>query len=452
MKLANYLSIAVVALSVSTNATAQPVPVEQIVAAVRDLCQSPNGNGKVTEFKVGASGDAKVKIKLADGKLGGEVAFSRTEWEGVRKVLTEQQAAENANYRECVKTLTPTFMEKLAPKQTGKTIGQVYFEPERFQRNVEPTGDAQMDSLLRQTRAAASGPLSFPSYPFRMSFMGLIGEPEFDELKLSYKSKEQSGRLIVEPNLPYLENVLAGKEIIGFSYTYDPFVWGFPNFSVKTVNNSDQSVFLSRITVRVKTARVIDTPIPIFAEKWNRVGRLVVENHGYGPFLSPRIQAKVLAENEAADAKIDAFTIDWTPTQEGSAIDVDVQSVVPDELRESPVVAVVGIFFYRDSAGKNYRVPFRTRVSLLKPPPGAPMPPSAQYEILLDADRQNYEVSTNISQVLKPREFDNFLLRIASTKHAQYEVEIVVTGLGGEIVARRRLNLTVFKPISGPRV
>lgn len=452
MRLANHLSITAFVMSFLTNAIAQPVPVEQIVAVVRDLCQSPNGSGKVTELKVGASGDAKVKFKLADGKLGGEVAFSRTEWEGVRKVLTEQQAAENANYRECVKTLTPTFMEKLAPKQTGKTIGQVYFQSEPFQRSVEPTGDAEMDSIIRQTRARASGPLSFPSYPFIMSFMGLIGEPEFDELKLSYTSKEESGRLIVEPHLPYLENVLSGKEVVGFGYFYDPFVWGFPNFSIKTVNNSDQSVFLSRVTVRVKTVRIITTPIPIFAENWNRVGRLVVENHGYGQFLSPRIKAKVLAENEAADAKLDSLTIDWAPSQKDSAIDVDVQSAIPDELKKAPVVAVVGLFFYRDSDGKDYQVPFRTRVSLREPPPAAPMPPSAQYEILLDADKQNYEVSTNVSQVLKPREFDNFLLRIASTKYAQYDAEIIVTGLSGEIVARRRLILTVFKPKSGSPV
>lgn len=88
---------------------------EQVTLNVKEVCQAPSDSGKYWDVKLEGGGDAKVKLKLADMGVSGQAEFSKGEWQGVQRVLQEQQAYDSANYRECVKKLTPLFLEKFVP-------------------------------------------------------------------------------------------------------------------------------------------------------------------------------------------------------------------------------------------------------------------------------------------------------------------------------------------------
>jgi hypothetical protein len=81
---------------------------------VKDLCLSPSERGKYWEVQVQGEGNSTINIVKILGKAGvaGELKFNKREWQGVQQVLREQQAAENADYRQCAKQLTPLFLQK----------------------------------------------------------------------------------------------------------------------------------------------------------------------------------------------------------------------------------------------------------------------------------------------------------------------------------------------------
>ncbi len=91
----------------STAATPRGASMTEITAAVRDLC---SGKGSYSKFSVkgtGSLGASKAVTLVVDGKIAGEVTFSKEEWDGVRDV-------QGQSYSICVEKLTPTFIEKFA--------------------------------------------------------------------------------------------------------------------------------------------------------------------------------------------------------------------------------------------------------------------------------------------------------------------------------------------------
>lgn len=95
-----------------------------ITEAVSAVCLNPGDAGKFWEVKATGSGQAKLLVlkKLVDAGIDAKLEFTSGEYEGVQRVLAEQQDKENANYRDCVRDLTPRFLDKLPdlPEKAGK--------------------------------------------------------------------------------------------------------------------------------------------------------------------------------------------------------------------------------------------------------------------------------------------------------------------------------------------
>lgn len=83
--------------------------VEILTKSLKDVCMSPDQSGKI--FEVKGEGSAGVEIKFIDTEIKG--VLNQGEWEGVQKVLKEQQHSENSDYRKCVKDMLPTFTKLL---------------------------------------------------------------------------------------------------------------------------------------------------------------------------------------------------------------------------------------------------------------------------------------------------------------------------------------------------
>ncbi|MGH7392565.1 MAG: hypothetical protein ACREM3_24370 [Candidatus Rokuibacteriota bacterium] len=84
-----------------------------VVDSVRASCLEPGKSGNHWQVKGSGKGEAKVPIKVFVVGLGADVEFTREEWDGVQRVLKEDQAKDNARYRDCVEKLTPLFLQKI---------------------------------------------------------------------------------------------------------------------------------------------------------------------------------------------------------------------------------------------------------------------------------------------------------------------------------------------------
>lgn len=89
---------------------------KQVVDSVRNVCHAPGEQGKYWEVEATGKGDVNLKLlkKLPGAGVEGKVRFSKGEWEGVQRVLKEQQASDNADYRQCARALTPLFMKHIS--------------------------------------------------------------------------------------------------------------------------------------------------------------------------------------------------------------------------------------------------------------------------------------------------------------------------------------------------
>ena len=84
---------------------------------VQELCAAPPAERSAhlrVEGEAGVSADVRVELMgLVGGK--GSASLTQEEWEGVQRVLPEDQSKDNARYRQCVERLTPLFLQKLGP-------------------------------------------------------------------------------------------------------------------------------------------------------------------------------------------------------------------------------------------------------------------------------------------------------------------------------------------------
>ena len=92
---------------------------ENITRSIHTLCQPTSDKGKYFDSRIKANGEAEVTLKVfgLSGKVD-EAALSKGEWDGIQQVIKEQQGDDNKNYRECVRHLTPIFMDKFMQQRT----------------------------------------------------------------------------------------------------------------------------------------------------------------------------------------------------------------------------------------------------------------------------------------------------------------------------------------------
>lgn len=81
---------------------------------VKNACNAPAQAGSEWSISTAADGNVNLTLKrFPSAGINGKVAFSKSEWEGVRRVLQEQQLHENKRRSDCFKDLYKVFLEKL---------------------------------------------------------------------------------------------------------------------------------------------------------------------------------------------------------------------------------------------------------------------------------------------------------------------------------------------------
>ena len=102
-----------------------------LVEAIERLCGAPKKESS-TFYTTKLNGKASIDVKII-GLADGEASFSKKEWNGVQRVLQQEQLKDNKSYRSCSLSLTPLFIEGMKKKEKAKQLAK-----EKAKRNSKP--------------------------------------------------------------------------------------------------------------------------------------------------------------------------------------------------------------------------------------------------------------------------------------------------------------------------
>jgi hypothetical protein len=117
---------------------------------------------------------------------------------------------------------------------------------------------------------------------------------------------------------------------------------------------------------------------------------------------------------------------------------------------DSPVCAI-GDLHYKTEDGKADIFLFKTAVFFVRPGFGAPEPPTFRYDVFLESNKNSYSTTLPISQSIKPKDVDHFLLRIASDRSASFDMEVTIKDASERAVWSKHVVLNYFLPSSVTR-
>ncbi|MFO0912562.1 MAG: TIR domain-containing protein [Pirellulales bacterium] len=266
------------------------------------------------------------------------------------------------------------------------------------------------------------------------------GHAEVDPFALRYDYAMRDSVLVVRYTMPYLETIRRGEVVRGVKPR--PFNWYFPKLSVKTLNNSPQTVLLTECVLEVTESSVIQDPLITVAD--GSFNFLIFLNDGWGPVIDPVVTFKFGASSSEEDSSsaVERHTLELKTFDDVARIPMG--RYLPAELEGAASVDVSGVLEY-GAAGARQSLKFTTSVNL-ESYPGDPSPPTREYDVMLIAGEAPKTIRRPIAQEIKSTESDQFLLRMGSDKSGRYLVTVKFLGVDGQVVAERKLELEVFVP------
>lgn len=104
--------------------------IQDVTRSIRSVCAAPDQKSKYWNVNSTASSNISLKLLGSNAQVNGEI--SAGEWEGIQRVLKEQQAGDNTNYRDCVKSLTPIFLKMVSSSRTDSRKNPVLIKGNSF--------------------------------------------------------------------------------------------------------------------------------------------------------------------------------------------------------------------------------------------------------------------------------------------------------------------------------
>lgn len=286
---------------------------------------------------------------------------------------------------------------------------------------------------------------------------------------LYYVEENRNGNLSIVPKLQYWDEiVLENKPMHPVDFYWEPFKWDFPNLDIKVLNNSNSTLYLTKVIFEIKSS--IFNPSPILFIKSTNVRHIALYNDGWGTIKKLKIKINCEPtynenfEEFGAEEYIGDFTESKNIDISGmlgrlTGIDFDYFDVACkklskkknhffdeyDKMRAKLFKEYLGeyanglayinglIDFESDTAiesDKHYVLKFSCWTFLYEISwVGAPAPPSYQYDIELPVEGENYIVEKSISQVLKSGDADRFNLKVHCEKSSNHFLNVYLKSI-----------------------
>lgn len=269
------------------------------------------------------------------------------------------------------------------------------------------------------------------------------------DLTLTYTYEREGDKVLIKPEMPYLTRLSQGGPITGIDYWWSPFKWQFPKLSVKIINNTDNTLFLTEANIDINSSEINTEPVLIIEENFYNVGNFDVINEGWGKVVNPTFDFGITSTDSCEkDQTLEADKISIHKETFLEETRVSIIDYVPSDLLGHPSVCVFGEIYYTNQSQEERTIKFKTRVSLIEPGADLPQPPNYLYDVFLEAGKSNYSMSLPISQEIKPGEVDHFLVRVATDKSAQFNLAFSFRAVGGIELPANEVFLDIFVPRS----
>lgn len=300
-------------------------------------------------------------------------------------------------------------------------------------------------------------------------------------LTLEYVYNRDNSAINIKPSMGYLDKFNSGEPITQISYLWEPFNWHLPSFDFKLVNNTNDTLYVTEVLFKNITSTVDPSPVLIMPTSgcYANARHILVKNDGWGKIknLKMRLSACPVNLKEDINHATAKLSHELLIGDVDSEVNIDISDVLldyglisslsdlyppKDVLHEYyseynkhafDFSKVYGEFIYD---GVNYMGEVRTYVTKFEAIvylyewnlPAMPPPPSYYYNVKFRTDGKDYSVYKSVSQVLKPKEYDRFVVTIGLDKSSYHEFEIqVVTNLG--TITFPNVTLLAFVPRSG---
>ncbi len=288
----------------------------------------------------------------------------------------------------------------------------------------------------------------------------LQAEDQYTALKYNYERTD--GKLRVGYQMPYLTAYAKGFPVRGLDA---PFLWGFPTLSIKLVNNTTETIFLSELTVEVIASGSNTDPVLTIGEgTWNR---LDIVNEGWGQVVAPQLDFAIIHELRAeAGNLMDAHPVHHhifeTFTSRTSLPLTDfVKDMVINFVKDGQPVShrippsgkhlIHGQVTYQTETGTKHVMKFETTVNMGIAPIESIAVSNVAYALPLTTGLAGQTKRVPISQYVKPGEVDSFLLTVAPDKSGWFDLQLKLHAVGQGFSPALELRLEAFVPRSQQR-
>lgn len=303
-----------------------------------------------------------------------------------------------------------------------------------------------------------------------------------DEI-IYYDINRHNDTFYIEPNSSYLSkfayNEELGEELNLYTLT--------PKINFKITNNSNKTIFFSKIVLNIESSIVDPVPIPIFCtsecydgfvsdnfykafhlptqtdedtiDESNNILPIAIYNEGWSSMYDVKLDFNITDymrrdNNEYNNLpfttnlkKIDSESfIDIFPFLRKQGIDVEkiIEIQNADQLYGNDtaliqnglgkyhvndngelILNVFGFISYNDINGKHYRYKFSTAINILRSwGCGAPALENGVYDISLCPEGSNYEIAYPISNYIKTFDVDNFSVLLNCPKSSIHKIRV----------------------------
>jgi len=329
---------------------------------------------------------------------------------------------------------------------------------------ARPRGELAADVTLQDEGSASLASLTvenaYDGSGLRHWFAGsddtaAIGVPA-PELTLTYAYARVGHRVVITPTMPYWDLLKRGGPIRNVSGI---FLWQFPKLSVKLLNNTAATLFVTEIEVRVDSS-VLDLE-PFLRTKYSATGSVIFHNEGWGAVREPQVQFDVRgADACTADgppetalpfaAQLPTFRTDAelpfdryvSPRLKKLADSVDLDG---DEIPDCDL-CVLGTMTYATDRGERRELKFQSMQNLCGL--GGFERAEVYYDLFLKAGTQGYTRLLPVSHSLAPGEAEHFVVRVGTDRSARFDLTFSLREAGGTSIPSDSIELNIFVPRS----
>ena len=292
-----------------------------------------------------------------------------------------------------------------------------------------------------------------------------------------YKVCKKDDIIKINPQNSYLSLLQKGGPISPLSYWYTPFEFEFPNLDIKIVNNTNKTVLLTQAIFQIKRSKTDPFPIllikgigddmklPLVNIGWGKVYDCVI---GCNVFPIKNVVEKSTYNYEIAIGEFGRYpeTIDFASVFKKLGVDVE-------KLRSDPFYAMQAAFTkdiikelgpFQDGQAKiigeihysglnpngvksKEKLKFEAIINLGPPGVGLPLPPSFQYDIIFETDKNDYKKVLTIPHVIKSGEADRFNVKISALKSSRHVFDLVLLYNDNETITIPNIALNYFMSI-----